>query len=123
LWIGPRVNAAPSFMLSGHIQGASGKWPVYVALWHSAGFLEHPVGSLRLDAHAEMMYRFAVEPGRWAVSAFEDHNDDGVLDLGLLGPKEPSGFWRPFRSWRKPRFDDVAATIENDVLDADIRLR
>jgi uncharacterized protein (DUF2141 family) len=57
------------------------------------------------------------------VSAFEDLNDNGILDMGFFGPKEPSGFWRPFHAKRKPRFDDVASQIDNTVSDADVKLR
>jgi uncharacterized protein (DUF2141 family) len=57
------------------------------------------------------------------VSAYEDKNGNGVLDMGLFGPKEPSGFWRPFHAWRKPRFDDVAVDVGRDIADANVTLR
>jgi hypothetical protein len=49
-------------------------------------------------------------------------NDNGILDMGAFGPKEPSGFWHPFHKWRKPRFEDVAAQIDQNTADADIKL-
>src|SRR5205807_5889173 len=52
--------------------------------------------------------------GRWALSAFEDRNGNGVLDTGLFGPKEPSGFWHPFTGHHKPRFEEVAFVIDQD---------
>jgi uncharacterized protein (DUF2141 family) len=57
------------------------------------------------------------------VSAFEDINENGRLDMGLFGPKEPNGFWRQFRGHHQPRFDEVATLLDHDVLDADIVLR
>ena len=116
-------DATPSVTLSGRVRGASGRHSVYVALWNSENFLERPSQSLRLDVDGPVVYRFQTPPGRWAVSAFEDRNDNGVLDAGRFGPKEPSGFWKPFRGWRRPRFDDVAVTVDHDVVDADIDLR
>jgi uncharacterized protein (DUF2141 family) len=110
-------------VLSGRVLGSSGKNPVYVALWNEAGFLKQPVQSLRLEPGGSLRYQFEIVAGRWAVSAFEDRNGNGSLDMGLFGPKEPSGFWRPFHAWRKPRFDDVVSTVEHDVLEADIVLR
>jgi hypothetical protein len=46
-----------------------------------------------------------------------------VLDMGRFGPKEPSGMWRPFHAWRKPRFDDVATLVDRPVGGVDIKLR
>ena len=96
---------------------------VYVALWDASGFLDRPVRQIKLAPGADRSFHFDVVPGRWALSAFEDRNANGVLDMGLFGPKEPSGFWRPFHAWRKPRFDDVAAQIDRDVSGADVTLR
>jgi len=67
-------------------------------------------------------YHFEVAPGRWALSAYDDLNDNGKLDMGAFGPKEPNGFWKPFHAWRKPRFDDVAVEVDHDIGNADIRL-
>ncbi len=116
--------ATPSrVVLSGRIVGASGEHPVHVALWQETGFLKQPVQELVLGPGAELEFRFEVSPGRWALSAFEDRDGNGVLDMGVFGPKEPAGFWRPFHRWRRPRFDDVAVQVERDTLDADVRLR
>jgi uncharacterized protein (DUF2141 family) len=109
--------------LSGRVTGASGKHAVYVALWRAEGFLEHPVKQVRLPAGTESTFTFKVAPGRWALSAFEDRNDNGVLDMGHFGPKEPAGFWRAFTGWRKPRFDDVASVVDRNLPNADIALR
>jgi uncharacterized protein (DUF2141 family) len=109
--------------ISGRVDGTSGKSPVYIALWQSDGFLERPVRQVRVEPGAVPDFRFAVAPGRWAVSAFEDRNQNGVLDMGLFGPKEPTGFWRPFTAWRKPKFDDVAVLVSQDVRGANISLK
>jgi uncharacterized protein (DUF2141 family) len=118
------AHAGPaSVALSGRVRGASGKHTVHVALWRREGFLEHPAREAQFAPGVAPEFHFDVPPGDWAVSAYEDRNDNGVLDMGLFGPKEPSGFWRPFTAWRKPKFDDVAAPIARDTADADITLK
>jgi len=111
------------FKLSGQVSGSSGKSVVYDALWRADSFLNRPMQQLRFEPGVALVFRFQVSAGRWAVSAFEDRNGNGILDMGLFGPKEPSGFWRPFTGRHKPRFDEVAALIERDTLNADIALK
>lgn len=108
--------------ISGMVLGGSTNHPIYVALWTASGFLEKPAQQIRIEPRAARVFHFRIPEGLWALSAFEDENDNGVLDMGLFRPKEPSGFWRPFHGWRKPRFADVAALIDRDITSADIRL-
>jgi uncharacterized protein (DUF2141 family) len=108
--------------LSGRVNGGSGKHVIFVALWDLNGFLKRPVQQIRIEPQAEPRFQFQIPVGRWALSAFEDENDNGVLDMGVFGPKEPSGFWRPFHGWRKPHFDDVAIQIDRNTRDAEIKL-
>lgn len=117
------ADDAPATFIAGRILGASGSYEVRVALWDARGFLVRPAQELRLPPGAETTYRFVVRPGRWAVSAFEDRNGNGVLDQGTFGPKEPSGFWRPFHAWHKPAFDEVASSVERPIADADVTLK
>jgi uncharacterized protein (DUF2141 family) len=112
-----------AYSLSGRVLGSSGKHSVYVALWRADGFLERPVQQIHLEPGAPATFHFEVRAGRWALSAFEDVNGNGVLDMGLFGPSEPSGFWRAFSGWHKPRFDEVAASVERDIDDVDLRLK
>ena len=124
LWLASVASAAPApVRLSGRVIGASGKYAVYIALWHSDGFLTRPVDQVCLKPGTTMKFNFEVAPGHLALSAFEDRNGNGQLDMGVFGPREPSGFWRPFSAWRKPRFDDVRALVARDTLNADITLR
>ena len=117
------IAAAPSTVrVSGQIRGGSGRHEIQIALWNEAGFLGQPVQKARVEPGARAGFQFDVLPGRWAVSAFEDVNGNGILDQGVLGPKEPAGFWRAFHGWRKPRFDDVATQVDRDIANADIDL-
>lgn len=109
--------------LSGRVRGASGTHSVHVALWRREGFLEHPAQEMLFAPGTAPAFQFHLLPGRWAVSAYEDRNDNGVLDMGLFGPKERSGFWRPFTAWHRPKFDEVAADVTRDTFDADITLK
>lgn len=115
-------SSSEQFEISGRVTGGSGKHAIFVALWDADAFLKEPVKQVRIDPQASPLFRFYVPAGRWAISAFEDENNNGVLDLGRFGPKEPSGFWRAFHGWRKPRFDDVANSVDHNVYDADIAL-
>ena len=108
--------------LSGHVRNASGQHTIYVLLWQVDGLTETH-REIRIDAGREPRYEFHVPAGRWAISAYEDRNENERLDMGMFGPKEPSGFWPAFRGHHKPRFDEVATTIDGDVPDADIVLR
>jgi uncharacterized protein (DUF2141 family) len=119
----PVAAQQPSVTLSGKVTGASGNYRIYVALWDASGFLNRPVQQVRIDAHASAQFQFHVAPGSWCISAYEDENANGKLDMGLFGPKEPSGFWRPFRGWHKPRFAEVSSIVSADVAHADIELR
>jgi uncharacterized protein (DUF2141 family) len=108
--------------ISGRITSASGNHPIYVALWDSAGFLNKPVQQVRIEPHSNTAFQFHALAGSWAISAYEDENNNGKLDMGIFGPKEPSGFWRPFHGWHKPRFTEVSSNITADVPNADIEL-
>jgi uncharacterized protein (DUF2141 family) len=109
--------------ISGSVAGGSGNHAIFVAMWDSTGFLKHPAQEIRIPPHAEPHFQFQAPPGRWALSAYEDNNDNGKLDMGMFGPKEPAGFWHPFHAWRKPRFDDVAVQVDHDTTDANITLK
>jgi uncharacterized protein (DUF2141 family) len=119
----PAAAQQATVAISGKIIGASGNHPVYVALWDSSGFLTKPSQQIRLDPHSAPQFQFHVASGAWAISAYEDENENGKLDFGIFAPKEPSGFWRPFHGWHKPRFSEVSSTVGSDVSNADIELR
>ena len=115
--------AAKTFKVSGRVLKSSGQKDVYVALWRAEGFREKPARQIHIKPGDGLDFLFEVPAGRWAVSAFEDANGNGVLDMGTFGPKEPSGFWRAFNGRRKPRFEDVCFPINKDTSGADITLK
>ena len=111
------------FEISGRVTGGSGKRTIFVVLWGAARFLNKPVEQLRIDSQAAPVFHFHVSAGSWTVTAFEDENDNGVLDMGRFGPKEPSGFWRAFHGSRKPRFTEVAISVDHNVDGVNVTLR
>lgn len=119
----PAQSSARTFKLSGRVVRSSGRNPVYVALWQADGFLTRPVQQVRIDPGSEPVFHFEVLKGHWALSAFEDRNHNGSLDMGFFGPKEPSGFWREFRGHHKPRFEEVESFVDRDTSGADIALK
>lgn len=112
-----------TFAVSGEVKGPSGKHAIYVALWDAKGFLDKPVQQVRFEPRAPTQFHFDVAPGQWALSAFEDVNENGKLDMGMFGPKEPNGFSRAFTAWRKPKFEDVSFEVKAPVQGATIALK
>jgi uncharacterized protein (DUF2141 family) len=54
---------------------------------------------------------FEVPPGRYAISVYQDVNENGELDRTFIGiPKEPVGFGNNYKPFGKPKFE--SATIE-----------
>lgn len=118
-----RTGSGPVYSVSGTVVGGSGKHAIHVALWAEAGFLQKPVREIVIEPGHAAEFRFEVPAGRWALSAFEDVNGNGVLDMGAFGPKEPNGFWKPFHGWHRPQFDEVAVQIDRDTTGVEIRLK
>ena len=116
----PVLAEPPLVSISGQIRGASGKHSIYVALWDAEGFMKKPVERIQIKVGDAAAFHFDTKPGRYAISAFEDRNDNGVLDIGVFGPKEPAGFYRSFSGWRRPTFDDVAFALSAPLEGADV---
>lgn len=69
--------------------------------------------------------RIQLPEGRYAVSLYQDLNDNGELDTNLLGaPVEPVGFSRNARgSLGPPEFGAAAFEVDDTHAEFDIRLR
>lgn len=64
---------------------------------------------------------FDVPQGRYAISIYQDVNDNGELDQNFLGiPKEPVGFGNNYKPFGKPKFQsasiDYNAKSKPDVI-------
>lgn len=113
----------PMISIAGHITGPSRTHTVRVALWDEAGLFKKPTQSLVLAPGAPLVFQFDVPAGQWAVSAFEDVNESGILEVGFFGPKEPTGFWRVFTAWRAPKFAEVSRVVDKPITDGEITFK
>lgn len=76
------------------------------------------VASLQGRAHIGTL-RFVVQdlpPGRYAVNAFHDENDNGELDTNIVGiPSEGYGFANdPDSTFGPPKFEDAAVNVGDE---------
>jgi uncharacterized protein (DUF2141 family) len=120
-----RAQSVPqqTITLSGKVSGASGRHTLYVALWDESAFLQKPMQQLQIKPGTDPVFQFRIPPGAWAISAYEDTNENGKLDMGIFGPKEPNGFFKPFHQWHKPKFTEVSFRSDRDTPNIDISLR
>lgn len=73
-------------------------------------WLESPLKEVKLttDADAKTV-SFQVPFGTYAVSVYQDTDDNGELDTNFLGiPKEPIGFGNNYKPFGKPKFESAA---------------
>jgi len=104
------ANAAELAITVKEVRNASG-W-VLIAVYDSdASFLKLQLAKAELKAHASKgEVKFVVHdlpPGKYAVTAFHDENDNGKLDKNWLGvPTEGYGFSNEAKgSFGPPKFD------------------
>jgi uncharacterized protein (DUF2141 family) len=92
-----------------------GKGTVMVAIWNDEKlFLKTPFLSKSLPAdQTSLEFSFVLPDGEYAISLFQDINNNGKLDLGLFNiPKEPTGFGNNFRpKFSAPKFKDCSVIL------------
>jgi len=65
-----------------------------------------------------------VPKGTYGIMVFEDTNENKKFDMGMFGPKEPWGMYRPVRPmFRKPGFDEFAFSLKKDITNINIKLK
>lgn len=95
-----------------NIRKSNGK--VVVAIYKDKStWLQSPFRKIILAADESFKTASLNVPyGKYAVSVYQDINEDGQLDQNFLGiPKEPIGFGNNYRPLGKPNFD--SALIEH----------
>jgi uncharacterized protein (DUF2141 family) len=65
-----------------------------------------------------------VEPGTYAIEAYQDENNDGKMDMGFLGlfPQEGYGFSRLGRVYSTPSFEDACIPVKDPETSVEISL-
>jgi uncharacterized protein (DUF2141 family) len=122
----PIANAADLSVQIDNLKSAEGN--VLVGLFNSAA--DFPKKRLRGEVVAAKQGAVTVlfkdlPPGTYAVSAFQDLNDNKKLDTNAVGkPNEPYGFSRDARSmFGPPSFVDAVFNVREGVNAVEIKLK
>jgi uncharacterized protein (DUF2141 family) len=103
-----------------------GKGTVQVAIWNDEKlFLKTPFLSMTLPADSSSIrFSFVLPDGEYAISLFQDINNNNKLDLGLFSiPKEPLGFGNNFRpKLSAPKFKDCSIMV-TQTMSTEIELK
>lgn len=78
-----------------------------------ASWLENPFKTATLTTDTDVKTTsFSIPLGEYAISVYQDTNDNGKLDSNFLGiPKEPIGFGNNYKPLGKPKFASAAVTL------------
>jgi uncharacterized protein (DUF2141 family) len=105
-------------VIATHVQ--VGKGTVIMAIWNDEKtFLKQPYLSQSLKAASSTLaFSFVLPEGEYAISLFQDINDNKKLDLGVFSiPKEPIGFGNNFRPrFSAPKFKDCAISVTQTTM-------
>jgi len=128
LLVGPvRAEDAPTYEVSGTVTNCSGKHDVHIAL-AGPGIFDgaEPIEGLIVSAAdvtaGRAPFTFRAPRAWYAITVFEDEDDDGELAVGLFGPKEPYGFYRASTGFGPPSFDKIKFELTADLPGADVEL-
>ena len=103
-----------------------GKGSVVVTIWNDEKtFFKKPLISQSQKADKQALeFSFELAGGEYAISAYQDINDNKKLDLGIFNiPKEPAGFGNNYRpKLSAPRFRDCAIEL-NESRKVEIELK
>lgn len=120
----PFAGAADLSVKVANVKSADGN--VRVALFDAATFPRKPLrGEIALAKQGAVTVIFKdVSPGTYAVSAFQDVNENEKLDTNAVGrPNEPYGFSRDARGmFGPPAFDAVAFSVQGASLVIEFKL-
>ena len=106
------LNQQPTLEINvSNVKRNSGK--VVVEIYKDkSNWLKTPFQKLVLSSNQDLQTAsFQVPHGKYAISIYQDLNENGQLDQAAFGiPKEPIGFGNNYKPFGKPKFD--AALIE-----------
>ncbi len=94
------------------------KGRLFVALYDEANFMKKPVywKIAKVDTQEMTVTIDSVAAGSYAVSMFQDVNDNNKLDMGSFGPSEPWAFSNNAKGqYGPPAFKDCLFKMDEDV--------
>ncbi len=93
------------------------KGNILVAVYDKDNFFKKPsyLGYAKVDGETINVIIDNVKPGEYAISLFQDENENNKLDMGSFGPTEKYGFSNNAKGMMgPPKYDDCKFTIEED---------
>ena len=114
--------------VSGSITGCSTKHSVHVMIYEESGFndgMNHSQEAIIEPTKSDscsVPFSFNKPTGSYALSSFEDKNNNGKLDFFFFIPKEPAGFYK-FSGMGAPKFENMKIDVNGDINDIEIVLQ
>lgn len=117
------------FSLSGTLTNIIPGKSVYIAMYSSSDNFDKLLFYKKLRYLKEQVkfdtlcYSFSgVEKGEYIIAVYQDLNDDGKLNMGLLGPSEPYRVFKPNYIF-KPHFSKCKFLITSNIDNLNIKLK
>lgn len=88
---------------------------VWVSVFSEAGFLKKSIQTKSVMVSGkQVMVSFDLPQGEYAVSTYQDVNNNGKLDRYIIGkPKEPYGFSNNVKPFGPPNYKDCKFSLAN----------
>ncbi|MDR0835402.1 MAG: DUF2141 domain-containing protein [Tannerella sp.] len=94
------------------------KGHLMVGLYDKEGFMKKPVrgGMVKVSADTLTIVFENIPSGEYAISLYQDENDNRKLDMGLFGPKEKWGFSNNAKGkMGPPTYENCKFKVEEDT--------
>lgn len=87
-------------------------------------WLEKPFAAQSVPASKnELEFTFSLPEGNFAISVYQDVNNNGKLDHGFIPiPKEPVGFGNNYKPFAKPDYNQATIIFKKDSKPLEIKL-
>ena len=106
-----------------NIKKNSGK--IIVELYNSkTSWLKNPYKKIELTTNKDVQTAFFLVPyGKYAVTVYQDRNENGEADMNFLGiPKEPVGFGNNYKPFGEPKFKSALIDFNSTSKFQEIKL-
>lgn len=97
---------------------------IWVSVFSEKDFLEKSIQTKSVVVSGnKVIVEFDLPKGEYAVSTYQDVNNNGKLDRYIIGkPKEPYGFSNNVNPFGKPSYKDCKFTLVNSPKSISIKL-